>query len=153
MKKVIFLLVVSLCTMSACKQDSKAVATGSAENVKFSEMKQTYNAAMKNMEKVHEMQVEFKGRSRKLAEESNLQKLDPNVQYTLGQLNKAEFMVAMWGQRYSKVEVDTVSGANKKQEFLANAAIELDGANTQVNMALDVCKKVLAGENVMPEQK
>ncbi len=152
MKKVIFLVLVGLCSMSACKQDTKTAAA-STENPKFAALKQTYNAAMKNMEKIHEMQVEFKGRSRKLAEETNLQKIDPNVQYTLGQLNKAENMIAMWGQHYSKAQVDTISSEARKVEFLGNAEIELDGANTQINMALDVCKKVLAGETVVPEQR
>lgn len=156
MKNLLLVALVSITTTMACKQDTKSNLNGdaiAAANPEYVAMRNTYSAAMKNMEKVHEMQLQFREKSKKLSEESNMQKNDPNIQYTLSQLNKAENAIATWAQEYNKVRMDTMKTDLQKQLFVANGTIQVNDANTQINLALDICKKALAGETVVPAVK
>jgi hypothetical protein len=156
MKNLLLLAFVSILTTMACKQDTKSTVNGdavAAASPEYVAMRNAYNTAMKNMEQVHEMQLQFRAKSKKLSEESNMQTSDPNTQYTLSQLNKAENVIALWAQQYNKVRLDTMKTDIQKQLFLANGAVEINDANTQINLALEVCKKALAGETVAPAEK
>lgn len=147
MKKITFLCSLVCLLAFACKQEKKAAVIS---NPLEAQMKNSYTEAMKSMAVVHDYQVEFRAKSRKLAEESNLQKLDPNVQMMLSELNKAEHLVAQWNQDYARVEVDTFKSATAREMFLGNGNIEIEAAKTQINKSIDLAKRVLAGENIVP---
>ena len=147
MKKITFLCSFVCLLAFACKQEKKAVVSSNPLEV---QMKNSYAEAMKSMAVIHDYQVEFRAKSRKLAEESNLQKIDMNVQQVLSELNKAEHLVAQWNQDYARVTVDTFKSVTAREMFLGNGNIEVDAAKTQINKAVDMAKRVLAGESVVP---